>query len=295
MGERLEPVAAVDSPGGTGATASAAALPVPLGGPPRAPTGIAASVRGSWRLARAMAHGLHGLAIVLLWFPRLDRTAREKRVRWWAAKMFHMLGMRLEVSGHFKGGAKLLVANHISWLDILAVHAACPEARFVSKAEVQQWPLVSRLIAAARTLYLQRERARDALRVVHEMAQALKDGDTVAVFPEGTTGTGHALLPFHANLLQAAISTGAPVQPLALHFADADAAVSTAVDFTGDTTMKQSLWALARARGMVVRVSVLAPVATAHADRRALAERLREVIDGALVVQRGALSAQRGV
>ena len=217
-------------------------------GAPLAPTGMAASLRGAWRLARATLHGVHGLLMVLLAFPHLGRAAREARIGWWSGKMFHMLGMKLEISGAFRPGAKLLVANHISWLDILAVHAACPEARFVSKAEVRQWPLVSRHIDWARTLNLQRERARDALRVVHEMAQALKDGDTVAVFPEGTTGTGHELLPFHANLLQAAISTGTPLQPVVLRFADAETDVSLAADFTGDITLKQSLWALARAR-----------------------------------------------
>jgi len=244
------------------------------------------ALRAVWRLARATLHGLLGLVMVLLLFPHLGRPAREACIRWWSAKMFRMLGMRLEVSGSFRPGAKLVVANHISWLDILAVHAACPEARFVSKAEVRQWPLLNRLIDAARTLYLQRERARDALRVVHEMAAALQGGDTVAVFPEGTTGTGHELLPFHANLLQAAISTATPVQPVALRFADARSAVSMAADFTGDITLAQSLWALARARGMVVQVQVLAAQATAHADRRALAERLRSLIEEALREQR---------
>ncbi len=253
---------------------------------PRAPTGPAATLRGLWRLARALLHGLHGLVVVLLLFPRLAPAAREARIRWWAGKMFRMLGMRLEVTGQFRPGAKLLVANHVSWLDILAVHAACPEARFVSKAEVRHWPLVNRLVDSARTLYLQRERARDALRVVHEMAEALKAGDTVAVFPEGTTGNGHELLPFHANLLQAAISTATPVQPVALRFADADGPVSTAADFTGDITLVQSLWALARARSMVVRLQVLTAVGTSHADRRALAEHLRQLIDDALQAQR---------
>ena len=251
-------------------------------GAPLAPTGLAATLRGAWRLLRASLHGLHGLAVVLWRFPRLSREGRELRIAWWSTKMFRMLGMRLEVSGRFGPGAKLLVANHISWLDILAVHAACPEARFVSKAEVQEWPLISRLVDAARTLYLQRERARDALRVVHEMAQALKDGDTVAVFPEGTTGTGHELLPFHANLLQAAVSTGTPVQPVVLRFVDAQSRVSLAANFTGDITLAQSLWALARERGMVVQVQVLALVDTLHADRRALAQRLQDVIGAAL-------------
>jgi len=279
LGEAAEPAARTGGAAPTG--------PWRSGQAPVAPTGVAASLRGAWRLARGTLHGLHGLVVVLVLFPYLDLAGRQARIRWWAGKMFRMLGMRLEVSGDFRPGAKLLVANHVSWLDILAVHAACPEARFVSKAEVRQWPFVNRLVDSARTLYLQRERARDALRVVHEMAQALKDGDTVAVFPEGTTGAGHELLPFHANLLQAAISTGTPVQPVALRFADADAAVSTAADFTGDITLVQSLWALARARAMVVRVQVLTSQGTLHADRRALAERLRELIGEALQPKRG--------
>lgn len=255
---------------------------------PLAPNGLVDATRGAWRLARATLHGLHGLAVVLWLFPHLGRPAREARIRWWAGKMFRMLGMRLDVQGAFRPGAKLVAANHISWLDILAVHAVCPEARFVSKAEVRHWPLVSRLVDSARTLYLERERPRDALRVVHEMAAALQAGDTVAVFPEGTTGTGRELLPFHANLLQAAVSTGTPVQPVALHFSDRDAPVSTAADFTGEITLKQSLWALARARGMVVRVTVLDALETRHADRRALAERLRGLIDDVLAGHRRA-------
>jgi 1-acyl-sn-glycerol-3-phosphate acyltransferase len=248
---------------------------------------VRSTLRGGWRLVRVTLHGVHGLLVVLLRFPQLQRQEREQRIRWWSQKMFRMLGMRLEVSGRPHLGAKLLVVNHVSWLDILAVHAACPEARFVSKAEVRHWPLVNRLVDAARTLYLQRERARDALRVVHEMAAALRAGDTVAVFPEGTTGTGRELLPFHANLLQAAISTATPVQPVALCFADAVHSVSPAADFTGDITLVQSLWSLARASGMRVEVRILDPLESVQADRRVLAERLREVIAQAQRAGRG--------
>lgn len=256
--------------------------PVRYGQAPLAPTGLVASLRGAWRLARGTLHGLHGLAVVLVLFPHLDLAGRQARIRWWAGKMFRMLGMRLEVTGEFRPGAKLLVANHVSWLDILAVHAACPEARFVSKAEVRHWPLVNRLVDSARTLYLQRERARDALRVVHEMAQALKDGDTVAVFPEGTTGAGHELLPFHANLLQAAIAVDAPVQPIALRYSDAAQAVSAAVAYVGDTSLAQSIWWIAKAEGLRVQVDFLDTQRTTHLDRRALAQTLSGAIGAQL-------------
>lgn len=234
--------------------------------------------RALWRLARFFLHALNGVLVVLLRFPSLPAAGRQVRIAWWAAKTLRVLGLRLQVEGGFRPGAKLLVANHVSWLDIMAIHAVCPEARFVSKADVQQWPFVNRLVAGAGTLYIERERARDAVRVVHQMAEALRAGGTVAVFPEGTTGDGHALLPFHANLLQAAIATATPIQPVALRYSDSHHAVSAAAQWVGDTTLLQSLWRLARADGLVVRLWVLGAQGTAHADRRALATRLRELV-----------------
>ena len=141
----------------------------------------------AWRLVRTLLHGLHGLGIVLLRFPHLDAAGRHARIRWWAVGLLRCLGIALHVRGEPAPGAKLFVANHVSWLDIMAIHAACPQARFVSKADVRHWPLVGRLVDSAGTLYLERERKRDAMRVVHQMAEALSAGETVAIFPEGTT------------------------------------------------------------------------------------------------------------
>jgi 1-acyl-sn-glycerol-3-phosphate acyltransferase len=239
-------------------------------------------LRAVWRLMRVVLHGLHGLVIVLLRFPTLDVAGRRARIAWWSRGLLAALGVDLQVQGRFRPGAKLIVANHVSWLDIMAVHAVCPEARFVSKADVQHWPLIGRLVASAGTLYIVREKPRDALRVVHQMAQALREGDTVAVFPEGTTGLGHEPLPFHANLLQAAIATEVPVQAVALRFSDDHADVSPAADFTGEISLARSLWMLACGQGLVARVQVLLAQATAHADRRALAAYLREQIAAAM-------------
>ncbi|MBI3157308.1 MAG: 1-acyl-sn-glycerol-3-phosphate acyltransferase [Burkholderiales bacterium] len=249
--------------------------------------------RAAWRLARAVLHALHGVAVVLLGWPWIGEPARRARIAWWAGKMLRVLGLRMQLRGGFRAGAKLVVANHVSWLDIMAVHAHCPEARFVSKAEVRHWPLVSRLVAAAGTLYLEREKRRDALRVVHHMAEALAAGDTVAVFPEGTTGRGGGVLPFHANLLQAAIATATPVQPLVLRYADAQHAVSPAPEFIGDTTLLQSLWRLACADALVVHLEVLPAESSAHADRRALAARLQSLIGEALREQLASAAAPR--
>ncbi len=245
------------------------------------------SVRAAWRLLRALVQVLHGLWQVLLLFPRLDARRRQQRVARWSAGMLGALGVGLQSTGSFRGGGTLLVANHVSWMDILAVHALCPRARFVSKAEVRHWPLLSRLIDAGNTLYLERERKRDALRVVHHIAQALRAGDMVAVFPEGTTGDGHALLPFHANLLQAAIATATPLQPLALRYADATHGVSSAVSWVGTTSLLHSLWRIASARGLRVQMQVLPALSSAQCERRALAQAVHDLLAAKLLTRQG--------
>lgn len=246
------------------------------------PAGLAASLRAVWRLARVLLHAGHGLLLVLLRWPALDAAAREARIAWWAGKMLRLFGIRHRVQGGFRSGATLLLCNHVSWLDILAVHAACPQARFVSKADVHHWPMVGRLAGAAGTLFIERERKRDALRVVHQMAEALGRGETVAVFPEGTTGDGRALLPFHANLLQAAIASGTPMQPVALRYREPGADPSTAVAWVGTTTLWANLWAVLCAEQLSVQVTVLPPMVSVHGERRALVQRVEQAIAEAL-------------
>ena len=230
------------------------------------------------RLLRCGLHVLHGMAVMTR-FPGLDEAGRHARIGWWSAALVRHLGLMLHVRGTApRPGATLVVANHVSFLDIAAIHAAIPQARFVSKADVLAWPLLGWLIRNAGTLFIERERKRDALRVVHAMAESLQRGETVAVFPEGTTGAGDVPLPFHANLLQAAIATGTPVQPVVLRYAAPGEHVATAAQFLGETTLLQTVWRMASARGLAVHVEILPPVATAHADRRALAEHLRQLV-----------------
>lgn len=222
------------------------------------------------------------MAVVALRFGALDAPQRQQRIAWWSQGLLRAIGVRLVTEGEFRAGANLLVANHISWLDIAALHAVCPRARFVSKSDVRRWPLLGWLIGAVGTLFIERERKRDALRVVHQVAAALHDGETVAVFPEGTTGDGRTLLPFHANLLQAAIASEVPVQPVALRYTEPGLDWSPAVSWLGATTLVHSVWAIACARGVQVQVSALPARGSAHADRRALAQRLHDDVAQAL-------------
>jgi 1-acyl-sn-glycerol-3-phosphate acyltransferase len=238
------------------------------------------SLRAAWRLMRALAHSLAGLATILVRFPRMTQIQREARVQAWALKMLAVLGIRLELRGQPPlAGPVLLVANHISWLDILVMHAA-RHCRFVSKADVRHWPLIGSLATGAGTLYIERASRRDAMRVVHHMAESLERGEVVAVFPEGTTSHGLALLPFHANLIQAAISAGAPAQPVALSFLDTRTrAPSLAPCYVDDDTLVMSVWRTVSAPPVTAVVHYGEPQAAQGRDRRTWARDLRSAVD----------------
>ena len=231
-----------------------------------------------WRILCVIALVLRGLWLAGVVMPRRDAAGRHAIVQRWSVRMLRGLGVEVRVAGSAHPGAVLMVANHVSWLDIPALHASAPQARFVSKSNIAHWPLLGRLARAGGTLFIERERKRDALRVVHEVADALQRADAVAVFPEGTTGAGAGVLPFHANLLQAAITTGTVVQPVVLRYSEPGHAVSIAAQYIGGTTLVQSLMKVCRARGLVVDVRFLAPQPAGELDRRVLAETLRERI-----------------
>jgi 1-acyl-sn-glycerol-3-phosphate acyltransferase len=237
------------------------------------------TARALRRAARVVGHAVAGLAQIVFRFPRLPQAQRDLRVQAWASALVQLLGVQLRIRGPVPvQGPLLLVANHISWLDIVVLHAA-HHCRFVSKADVRRWPLVGILATGAGTLYIQRESRRDALRVVHHMAKALKDGDILAVFPEGTTGDGHDLLPFHANLIQAAIAADAPVQPVALRYVDpATGDNSQAMSYIGDETLIGSLWRTLSAQAVLADVVFGAPQTAEGRERRAWAGDLREAI-----------------
>ncbi|MGI4779119.1 MAG: lysophospholipid acyltransferase family protein [Janthinobacterium lividum] len=231
--------------------------------------------RAAIKLVHACAHILRGWWTIRVRFPGLTSAERSVQVQQWARRMLVLMDIRLDVQGIPPvEGPVLLVCNHLSWLDILAIHAA-RYVRFVSKSGVRHWPLIGMLSDGAGSLYIERERRRDALRVVHRMAEALRDGDLIAVFPEGMTSDGRGLLPFHANLLQAAIVSGAPVQPMALRFIDAASGKDSAAPrYIDDDNLYVSLWRTLKAPALVavVRFGDMQP--SEARDRRAWAESL---------------------
>ena len=237
-------------------------------------------LRALGRTLRMLAHLLHGLWVVTWHFPRLSPEQQQARVQAWSLGLLARAGITLQVQGTpVLQGPALLVANHISWLDIPVLHAA-RYCRFVSKSDVQAWPLVGTLATAGGTLYIQRESRRDALRMVASMHEALLRGEVLAVFPEGTTGDGREMLPFHANLLQAAVAAQAPVQPVGLRFADkATGATSFAPSYIGDETLVGSIWRTLSAPPIEAVVHYGPPELAGERDRRTWTQHLHDTVN----------------
>jgi 1-acyl-sn-glycerol-3-phosphate acyltransferase len=161
----------------------------------------------------------------------------------------------------------------------VVIHAT-RHCRFVSKSELRDWPVLGTLATGGGTLYIQRAQRKDAMRMVKDMAQSLRNGDVLGVFPEGTTGDGIGMLPFHANLIQAAIEGESPVQPVALQFVDAKTnTLSMAARYIDDDTLLGSVWSTLNARGLKAVVIFGAAQIADGRDRRQWAIDLhREVL-----------------
>ena len=236
------------------------------------------TLRALAKFVRVIAWILRGYWRVRTVFPQLSDAQQARAVEVWARGMLAIMGIEVRVKGHPAQGPVLMAANHISWLDILVMHAAC-HCRFVAKSEIRNWPLVGVLTTGGGSLYIERGSHRDAMRVVHQMAAALRDGQVLAVFPEGGTGDGISLLPFHANLLQAAISADAPIQPIALQFIDAQTQqMSLAPCYRDTDTLVSSLWRTLCAPPLLAQVCYGEKQVAAGRSRREWAHDLQATV-----------------
>lgn len=238
----------------------------------------------AWRLASTSAQLgwlLPAGLLTLRRFPRLTPAQRAAAIQRWSLQLLRACRVDLAVHGQMHPGPCMLAINHISWLDIIALNAVQP-TRFVAKADIARWPMIGSLARGAGTLFIERERRRDALRVMHDMAQALQAGEVVSVFPEGTTSDGRGILPLHANLFQAAVSAGVAVQPVLLRYVEAATGrPSTAAAFVGDDSLITTLRRLARAPRLRAEVRFL-PALPPSDERRQLCSQVYEALQAAL-------------
>jgi 1-acyl-sn-glycerol-3-phosphate acyltransferase len=234
-------------------------------------------MRAAYRLARAVLHLLRGYWIIKTQFAKISQKRRADHVQQWSAQLLSILGVQLRVIGT-PIASGMIVANHISWLDNVAIHAA-HFCRFIAKSDIKNWPLIGYLTDQTGMIFIERTSRRDAHRVVEAIAARLQVDDCVAVFPEGTTGEGRELLPFHANMIQSAIDANSKVQPVAIRYIDsACGEQSFAPCFVGDDTLFQSVWRTLNAKSITVTLQFGAAQTTESRDRRTWANDLRTSI-----------------
>ncbi|MFD1547655.1 lysophospholipid acyltransferase family protein [Nonomuraea guangzhouensis] len=240
----------------------------------------AAAVGPVHRVARLLATFLVLLAglTISLAACRASTAWRAEITKSWARLLLRALGIRVmttagdaffaesQAAPSAPGEGALLVANHISWLDPLVMAATVP-SRPLAKREIGEWPLIRTLAAGSGALFIDRERLSALPSAVATVANALRAGDTVVAFPEGTTWCGRGMGEFRPAVFQAAIDAGAAVRPAALRYREGES-TSTRGCYVGDDSLLASLLRVTATRGLVAEVTLFAPVRLAPTGRR---------------------------
>ena len=230
----------------------------------------------AWRCLRLALHflwiGFGTLVIYRCVSPDRQLACRQR----WSRGILAILGVRVEAGATTAPPGSLIVANHISWLDIFAINALRP-ASFIAKAEIRRWPFIGWLSARHDTVFLNRGSRQHARVINAEIDARLEAGRDVAVFPEGRTTDGTHLLEFHAALLQPAIETGHPVLPVAIAYYDERGQRSLAPSFA-DATLPQCFAAILACRSLTACLTPLPEIPAAGQARRDVSQAARAAI-----------------
>lgn len=189
-------------------------------------------------------------------------------MRFWTRAVVRAFGVHVRYEGAAapSGGPLLVVANHVSWLDIPLIAAVLP-GRTVAKSEVRRWPVLGTLAALGGTLFIDREGIMALPGTVGTMAGVLAGGGRVVVFPEGSTWCGRERGRFRPAAFQAALDAGCAVQPVRIDYRPTDAAA-----YVGTDPLGSSLWRVVSTRRVTAVVRLREPLPGAlYPDRRALA------------------------
>jgi 1-acyl-sn-glycerol-3-phosphate acyltransferase len=242
------------------------------------------------RWLRVLVHFLRGWLVCVALFPFVKEQARNAHVVAWSKKLLALLRVELKYEGALPDGACVIAANHVSWLDIFLVLANRP-ASFVSKSEAGAWPMIGKLLRAAGTILIDRSRRKAVHEALQQIRHRLHGEGGVAFFPEGTTSDGTGLLPFHANLFEAAMPPKSaqaqhwqpvPVVPVAIRY-EIDGAICLDAAYIGETTLLDSMHrriTTGPMRAIVMVGEHLSP--SDFATRHALAAATQDVISKAL-------------
>ena len=241
------------------------------------------------RATRALRFGRLLIRLVRLWLfarlaaARLTPAARARAVSVWAQRILAALSVEVRPRGHVPtaDAPLLIVANHVSWLDSYALNAVSA-ARFVAKSEVRGWPLIGSIAIRFDTVFLKRGCYRAAARTVGTLATVLSEPRPAAAFPEGTTSESGRPSRFFPALFQAAVLSGARVQPVAIRYRDADGATTSAAAYVGEISLFDSLRCVLREPRRTAELVFCAPLDSAGRTRGELAALAHAAIAAAL-------------
>ncbi len=234
------------------------------------------------RLAAVAMHLAWGVLIAACLFPFAGTARRRALTERWSRRLLALLNVKLRVVGRPPPeDGVVFVANHISWLDVWLIDSlrAC---RFVAKAEVRGWPVIGWLAERAGTLFIQRQRRHHTAVLNQSIAAALAAGESVALFPEGTTSDGSRLRRFFTSLLQPAADTGAPLVPVAIRYVDDHGRPDATPAYIDQMTLMESLLRILSAGTIRAELHVLPPVDTRGRNRREIAHAAQAAIAAAL-------------
>jgi 1-acyl-sn-glycerol-3-phosphate acyltransferase len=237
-----------------------------------------------YRVARLALHLLQGGLTLALAFPFLGPQWQARLKRRWARGLLTILNVQLSVRGEspdLSSQGVMFVANHVSWIDIYLLFAVRP-ARFIAKAEIRSWPVLGWFALKTGTLFIERGKRQDTFRINQQAAAALKAGDCVALFPEGTTSDGTRLGHFHASLLQPAVHTEATLWPMAIRFHHPDGSVNTAPAYVDNMSFGDSIRQVLREPVIHATITFAAPLPVQDKTRRELAHAAHRAISSQL-------------
>jgi 1-acyl-sn-glycerol-3-phosphate acyltransferase len=193
------------------------------------------------------------------------------------AKALTRLGITLDVDGPFPSRG-LLVCNHLSYIDVLALSAIAP-CVFVAKRQVRSWPLFGRLARFGATIFVDRDRPSDTTRASTQLGQALAVGVIVVLFPEGTSSNGSTVLPFRPALFKPAVQLNHPISTAHISYAVEGGSVEQDVCYWGGMVFLPHLLRFMRLRNVTARVR-LGREAIVFEDRKMAAVATRQQILG---------------
>lgn len=174
----------------------------------------------------------------------------------WSRLLCLAIGVRIVFAGRPSRKAKFWVSNHVSWLDILVL-GALRRVNFLSKAEVADWPVIGLISRLNGTLFIRRGALNETQQAVEKMMWRVRQGRRVAIFPEGTTTRGERVLHFYPRLFQAALLTGAELQPIAIRY---EGEAQELAPFVDDDSFLPHLFRLLGARRIEATVRFCAPI-----------------------------------